>query len=650
MRDDKNENINVKKYINKTDCIKCNKNSEKSDDIDESNEHRNCFQVTYNEISDVQFNSPKYKNNLIKSCDSDYIAFINTSYTNSTEIRRIISEASFLMNYDMIILGEGILHGDMHFENLVNCLDMNPYMVLLKMSVFGVTGSFNEQLECGDIYELSLRVAHENCDDTVCSVYGYNVSNAAASDSAGKFPDRGLSRIKHVISDNSNDKLLETERRSGILLTYAYVITKYMYLLRKSGQLENVLDNMTSYATDTDYVDLFNAYVMDFLNNSQLFRKIEADTAPFYIIMGDDICYGVLKRFAICLTKEFIRNGQAVITSDGSYGSKTGLEYIEKQVLKGIIGFQAPVLFKEYFRKIKAPKYIFWFDHPIYFKDILEKTNDSYHLLCQDKYYAEFMRKYYNIENAIQFSPAGESAGFINNKNREYDIVFIGSYHMLGDWVIQDEFQMKYYNYMMYNPEYTFEQGLENVLKKEKINIDEEKFLEVLYSLQNVCRKIVYDYRIKVIEAIIKSGIKIDVFGDTWKKYEGEYKDNLIIHSEVSVDEALKIWGHSKIGLNIMTWHKAGMTERIANICLSGAVCLTDSSEYLSENFNNNENIIVFDLNRLEELPKLINKVLSDNELRQKIADNAYMVANKKHTWKVRTKEFLCMINNEIYK
>lgn len=43
MRDDKNENINVKKYINKTDCIKCNKNSEKSDDIDESNEHRNCF-------------------------------------------------------------------------------------------------------------------------------------------------------------------------------------------------------------------------------------------------------------------------------------------------------------------------------------------------------------------------------------------------------------------------------------------------------------------------------------------------------------------------------------------------------------------------------------------------------------------------------
>jgi len=262
-----------------------------------------------------------------------------------------------------------------------------------------VTGSFNEQLECGDIYELSLRVAHENCDDTVCSVYGYNVSNAEASDSAGKFPDRGFGRIKHVISDNSNDKLLETERRSGILLTYAYVITKYMYLLRKSGQLENVLDNMTSYAADTDYVDLFNAYVMDFLNNSQLFRKIEADTAPFYIIMGDDICYGVLKRFAICLTKEFIRNGQAVITTDGSYGKKTGLECIEKQTLKGIVGFQAPVLFREYFKNIKAPKYVFWFDHPMYFRDMMGKIDNSYYMLCQDEYYAEFMRKYYHIHN-----------------------------------------------------------------------------------------------------------------------------------------------------------------------------------------------------------------------------------------------------------
>jgi spore maturation protein CgeB len=165
-----------------------------------------------------------------------------------------------------------------------------------------------------------------------------------------------------------------------------------------------------------------------------------------------------------------------------------------------------------------------------------------------------------------------------------------------------------------------------------------------LCSLQNVCRKIVYDYRIKVIEVIIKSGIKIDVFGDTWKEYKGIYKDNLIIHNAVSVKEALNVWGHSKIVLNIMTWHKAGMTERVANICLSGAVCLTDSSKYLQRNFSNNENIIMYDLSRLEELPEIINNVLSNARYRENIADNAYMLAKDKHIWEARGKEFMELV------
>jgi hypothetical protein len=247
------------------------------------------------------------------------------------------------------------------------------------------------------------------------------------------------------------------------------LLRKYMQPLKKSGLLEKVLNNMAEYAIKAGCADIFNSYVMDFLNNSELYQRIETDTAPFYIIMGDDICYSVLKRFAICLTEQLINNGQAVITSDGSYGKNSELQEVEKQALKGIIGFQAPVLFKEYFNNIACPKYVYWFDHPVYFKDMLERTDDNYYLLCQDEYYAEFMRKYYHIHNAIQFPPAGEDAGFISNKDREYDVVFIGSYHMLGDWVIQDEFQQEYYDYMIDNPAYTFEQGLENIFKSRNI-------------------------------------------------------------------------------------------------------------------------------------------------------------------------------------
>lgn len=634
------------------------------------------IKIIYYEMTNEQMNNPQYKNHLIKSCKSEYIVFINSRYTNGEEIEQVIAENEFLMNYDMVIFGENILQGDIHFNMLINCLNVKPYAVIIKRSVLSITGCFNEQLECKDIYELALRVAYEHYEDTLCDVYGVecqedikqeaadftqeeagqevidlsgNNTRPDVADRSLKYvnpevSDGGLSSIKYQISHNSECKLSDTEKNNKIVLTYAYVIRKYMQPLKKSGLLEKVLNNMTEYAIKAGCADIFNSYVMDFLNNSELYQRIETDTAPFYIIMGDDICYGVLKRFAICLTEQLINNGRAVITSDGLYGKNSELQEIEKQALKGIIGFQAPVLFKEYFKNIACPKYVYWFDHPVYFKDMLERTDDNYYLLCQDEYYAEFMRKYYHIHNAIQFPPAGEDAGFISNKDREYDVVFIGSYHVLGDWVIQDEFQQEYYDYMICNPEYTFEQGLENILEARNIIVEKDKFVDILCSLQNVCRKIVYDYRIKVIEVIIKSGIKIDVFGDTWKEYKGIYKDNLIIHNAVSVKEALNVWGHSKIGLNIMTWHKAGMTERVANICLSGAVCLTDSSKYLQRNFSNNENIIMYDLSRLEELPEIINNVLSNARYRENIADNAYMLAKDKHTWEARGNEFMELV------
>ena len=58
-----------------------------------------------------------------------------------------------------------------------------------------------------------------------------------------------------------------------------------MQPLKKSGLLEKVLNNMTEYVIKAGCADIFNSYVMDFLNNSELYQRIETDTAPFYIIM-----------------------------------------------------------------------------------------------------------------------------------------------------------------------------------------------------------------------------------------------------------------------------------------------------------------------------------------------------------------------------
>jgi spore maturation protein CgeB len=90
-----------------------------------------------------------------------------------------------------------------------------------------------------------------------------------------------------------------------------------------------------------------------------------------------------------------------------------------------------------------------------------------------------------------------------------------------------------------------------------------------------------------------------------------------------------------------MSWHKAGMTERIANIMLSGAVCISDETTYLRDNFIEDEEIVLFKLDKLEELPGKINRLLEDDALRKQISKNAYEKAKREHTWEKRAQELL---------
>ena len=174
--------------------------------------------------------------------------FINSRYTNGEEIEQVIAENEFLMNYDMVIFGENVLQGDIHFNMLINCLNVKPYAVIIKRSVLSITGCFNEQLECKDIYELALRVAYEHYKDTLCGVYGVECQEDIKQEAADFTQEEAGQEVIDLSGNNSECKLSDTEKNNKIVLTYAYVIRKYMQPLKKSDLLENVLNNMTEYA------------------------------------------------------------------------------------------------------------------------------------------------------------------------------------------------------------------------------------------------------------------------------------------------------------------------------------------------------------------------------------------------------------------
>lgn len=87
------------------------------------------------------------------------------------------------------------------------------------------------------------------------------------------------------------------------------------------------------------------------------------------------------------------------------------------------------------------------------------------------------------------------------------------------------------------------------------------------------------------------------------------------------------------------------MTGRIANMMLNRTVVISDRSTYLEEHFVDGQEIMLFNLEEITMLPELIKNVLEDKALQENICEKAYEKAERTDIWKVRTKQFLEILN-----
>ncbi len=557
------------------------------------------------ELNRDDFENSRVKNDFIKKTEKEWIGFANAAEVSGAELAQILKGGNFLDGGDVIVFGENIpAQGDLF--SVIEAVGMGVFALVFKRSIMERIGCFNELLLGGTNYEFLCRAACENF--WMCLV-------PCASENGGR------------------------ENAGPGAETLAYVLKKYMIKLKSAGELDAVFGKVITYCEATNQADELNQVLGEFLNGGARFEVLEKNTAPFYMIMGDDTCNGVLRDFAVQLLEGLVSLGQAVATSQGDRGCLISMSEIDKRPLKGIVGFQAPVLENVFFQAMNVKKFQFWFDNPAFFSGMF-KGDDNYYLLCQDKFYADHITKYYGLKNAMQFPPAGKSGDYFCMDNKSLDVVFIGTYNKPDYGHMDEEFKQAFFNYMISKPKLTFEEGLAGILAGNQLLNDTDKCRQLLNMLANVCRTVINFYREKIVEIILAAGIKLHVYGDSWNRFEGAGKENLIIHPAITPEESMEVMSRAKISLNVMTWHKAGMTERIANSMLAGAVCLSDETVYLRENFSEDE-IVLFELEHLEKLPEKIVGILEDDDLRRKIAENAYRKAMEEHTWRRRAEELL---------
>ena len=533
---------------------------------------------------------------------------------------------------------------------IVFCQGIKPEITILEYgTVFGLVrdritavvydktlmkdaGGLNNKLQVMADFELACRLT-EHAE--ICVL----VVDPDAESAVGDVPDG----MAVTMADNAENDVAGVDYKAALAYTCAYIIRHHLKHLTALGLMDDVFQEFCVYMQEKGVFSFFQQTMDRFLSDEAEYEKIAGQTAPFVVLRGDDTCGGVLQNFADDLSDALVELGQAVIEIDDTFSEH---ERIQNACVKGVVGFQAKALEIDFFRNMKGPKFQFWFDYPLHFDNILRDLPQDYYILCQDADHAELIRTYLHTENAIQFPPGGIDSGYSKEKERPYDIVFMGTCFTEGIEGFTEK-EKRFYEYMIAHPQYTLEQGLTDIMGSEKAGEGQLSFTQEMFAMKRVRRAVIAYYRRRVIDTILEAGYSVHVYGESWCRYQGKGKGNLIMHPQVTVRESLEELGKAKIGLNIMSWHKSGMTERVANIMLSGAVCLTEETKYIREHFSDGRELVCFSLSHLEELPEKIKVLLKQPELRKEIAQKGYLKAQKEHTWHSRAGQLIKLAESD---
>ena len=398
------------------------------------------------------------------------------------------------------------------------------------------------------------------------------------------------------------------------------------------------------------------------------------------VIYGVTYCYNILNHILENFGAALEKRGFNVTYYDEQKEGAAGLARFYGQSFDAVIGVQT-YLFNVFLKNsgtflfdgIKGPKFNIVLDHPGWLAHLFRELPEDVYVLTHDVNYLHFIKKYYTkVTDVFLFPPGGveNSHAVFEWNDREHDLVFIGTY---GDFRKKCE-QIRECNpfakkvalkYLVMLKRYIHEPA-EQVFARTLAELgietgSDEEFLNLFAAMNPVVQLVMYYYREKTLRTLAEGGVDVEVWGETWCNapfmQNSPYREHIHVHSDLTPDEAEKVLAQSKIALNIMAWHKAGFTERLANTMLSGTVMLSDESTYITEHFRcltdgdmtaeegfaqrvEDSEFAVFRLDGMAELPGFVKELLKAGDALGKMAKNGRIRCLEEHTWDARGGQF----------
>lgn len=293
------------------------------------------------------------------------------------------------------------------------------------------------------------------------------------------------------------------------------------------------------------------------------------------------------------------------------------------------------------------PYFDYVVDHPRNFYDTMEKPVCDLYVFSLDRNHAEFIKKWYPKVKKVYFSPNGgfEVDSSVPYEKRPIDVIVmtncqgeIENYPRIA--FLRDggvDFYIHTLEIMYDDTMLTTERAIERYFYDRGIPVTDEQLLclnkDAAGYLENTVRRTT---KLNGLKALDDAGINVDVYGGGYTDSGIDFSDNVKFHGRIPVSELMPIIGQAKISLCFMPWFKAGSSEKNFDSMLNGALCVTDRSNYLEEQYIDGFNIVYYNLSNPAQMAADVKWLLDNVGKAKDIARRGYDTAICHDTWAVR--------------
>lgn len=306
---------------------------------------------------------------------------------------------------------------------------------------------------------------------------------------------------------------------------------------------------------------------------------------------------------------------------------------------------------------VDAPFFNYIVDHPFYHHPILRIPLKNYHVLCLDRKHVSYIEQYYPHIKSAHFLPLGAMKAMVEIpfEKKKTDLLFTGTYYMTDDVYmkqikthpIHEQEDMKaIIDVMLANPKLTMEDCLQYVLTDTGREVNNEEFAKLMNRYHQAEFYVRAHNRHQLVDTILGAGIPLTIIGNKWEYYKSPYQHYLTLKESVSYALSIEMILHAKMLVNILPNFKDGIHDRVLSAMCNQSVSITDTSTYLEERFQDGENIVFYELDKMDKLPERIIQLQNDSATMEKIAQNGRQRVLQDFTWDRRVEEFLKIISN----